>query len=553
MKLKANLLAFEIPFVKKLNSNSTILKIIKAFCVAFFISNSIYLCLAQEFGYAQSVLWQMLSPFLAIYGFVLLLRMKGDGWFWTGFFVSLLWFYWISLSSIYYGLHYIIPLELLGIGLFYGILFRLCYAFHYDFLRLLGLFCLPFIHFLEFDWLNWGVLSVYGIFDASWRGIACIFLIAYFYYEGYISRYYKIFIITMLILLGMQYKDTEFNKLQSDFKLINTHIDEATKFDKNNVAKNADFVISEILKAIDVQKELVVFPESTFAFDLQKGFGGMYFELLKEFSNEIMIIVGAPYSADGKFYNSAYIFGGGEVKILHKHYLVAFGEEMPQIPFVSDFVRKHLMPNMAYFTRGAAFNEYDIGTQRVTNAICFEATKEELYKKSKIVIAISNNAWFDNLVEPALQRLLISFYASKYGVAVYHATNAKHTGVITPKKSLFLALQNQLFNENSSADDERVNLNDENSSINDENSSLNAEFSNENDTNSSLDENAGLNDENLSVNLNDKNSSVERNLSLTSDKNSAQLKNAKNLDKKQNIDKNPKNTQKPNNDKTPKN
>ena len=289
-------------------------------------------------------------------------------------------------------------------------------------------------------------------------------------------------------------------------KLINTHIDEATKFDKNNVAKNADFVISEILKAIDEQKELVVFPESTFAFDLQKGFGGMYFELLREFSNEIMIIVGAPYSADGKFYNSAYIFEGGEVKILHKHYLVAFGEEMPQIPFVSDFVRKHLMPNMAYFTRGAAFNEYDIGIQRVTNAICFEATKEALYQKSQIIVAISNNAWFDNLVEPALQRLLISFYASKYGVAVYHATNAKHTGVITPKKSLFLALQNQLFDENSSTDDE-------NSSINDENSSLNAEFSNENDTNSSLDENVSLNDENLSVNLNDKNSSVETNSS----------------------------------------
>ena len=211
------------------------------------------------------------------------------------------------------------------------------------------------------------------------------------------------------------------------------------------------------------------------------------------------------------------------------------------------------MPNMAYFTRGAAFNEYDIGTQRVTNAICFEATKEALYQKSQIIVAISNNAWFDNLVEPALQRLLISFYASKYGVAVYHATNAKHTGVITPKKSLFLALQNQLFDENSSADDERVNLNDENSSVNDENSSLNAEFSNENDTNSSLDENVSLNDENLSVNLNDKNSSVDRNLSLTSDKNSAQPKNAKNLDKKPNNDKNPKNTQKPNNDKTPKN
>ena len=117
----------------------------------------------------------------------------------------------------------------------------------------------------------------------------------------------------------MQYKDTEFNELQSDFKLINTHIDEATKFDKNNVAKNADFVISEILKAIDEQKELVVFPESTFAFDLQKGFGGMYFELLKEISNEIMIIVGARVAAGGnsaEFVSVLAAFAVGAFRIL---------------------------------------------------------------------------------------------------------------------------------------------------------------------------------------------------------------------------------------------
>ena len=461
--------------MKKLNSNSTIFKIIKAFCVAFFISNSIY------FSKFENFYLEILSPFLAIYGFVLLLRSDGKGYFWAGFFLSLMWFYWLSLSSIYYGLHYIIPFELIGIGLFYGVLFRVCYALRYDFLRLTGIFCLPFIHFLGFDWLNWGVLSVYGFFDASWRGIICIFLIAYFWYEGYISKYYKIFIIVALFFIGMQYKNAEFTPLQSDIKLINTDIDEASKFVKENVATNADFVVSEILQAINEQRELIVFPESTFAFELQKGFGGMYFELLKEFSNEIDIVVGAPYAENGRVYNSAYIFQNGEVKVLSKYHLVPFGEEMPKIPYVSEFVRQRFLPNMSDFARGAEFNEYDIGSQRVTSAICYEATKEELYEKSKIIIAISNNAWFDNFVEPSLQKLLITFYASKYGVVVYHATNAKETTIITPKKSLFLELKTKFLGENSSNadknsstdfnDDENVSENLENDEMADENSS----------------------------------------------------------------------------------
>ena len=529
MKLKSNLVPFDFPFVKKFKSNSSILKIIKAFFSAFFISNSIYLSIAREFGHLQGVVFEFLSPLLAIYGLVLLLRSDGRGWFMAGFFLSLLWFYWIALSSVYYGLHYIIPLELLGIGLFYAVLFRLCYALRFDFLRLAALFCLPFIHFLGFDWLNWGVLSVYGTFDASWRGVLCIFLMAYFYYEGYISRYYKIFIVLTLFFVGMQYKDVKFSELESDFKLINTQIDEASKFEKDNVAKNADFVVDEILAAISEGKQLIVFPESSFAFEPQRAFGGMYFELLREFSREITIVIGAPYSAQGKYYNSAYVFSSGEVKILHKHYLVAFGEETSNLPLIGGFVRKYLLPNMIDYTRGEPLNQYFIGQQLITNAICYEVTKEALYENSDIIIAISNNAWFDNLVEPALQRLLITFYASKYGVSVYHATNAKHTGVILPKKSLYLHFKEWIFSENLDLD-ENSNL-DENSSLNlDENSSFDKNSSenlNENlgfDGNLSFDRNFSLENlnlgENLSENLRlDGNSSLDENLSENSDEN----------------------------------
>ncbi|TKX30327.1 apolipoprotein N-acyltransferase [Campylobacter sp. MIT 12-5580] len=436
MKLAKSFVPYYFPFVKKLNPNSSILKIIKSFFIAILLSNSIYL------SFFESLALEIFSPFLAIYGLVLLLRSDKIGYFWAGFFLGILWFFWLSFSSIYFGLSYLIPFEILGIGLFYGILFRICFILKFDFLRLCGVFLISFIHPLGFDWLNWGVLSVYGFFESSTKGVICMFLIAYFYYERYISRYYKIAIILALFFIGMQYKDTEFKSLNTNIALIQTHISQDQKYLSENQANEAERLINEIFQAIEAKKEVVVLPESAFAFELKQAFSGLYYELLKELSKDIVIIAGAFNEENKGFYNSTYVFQNGEVKILNKHYLVPFGEELP---IFKEFVRTYLLPDMGEFSRGEKLNHYELFGEKITNAICYEATKEALYKESKIIIAISNNAWFDGFIEPSLQRLLIKFYASKYGVSVYHATNGEITTIITPKKSLFAYLKNELF------------------------------------------------------------------------------------------------------------
>ncbi len=414
--------------MKKLNYNSSNFKIIKAFFIAFLISNFIYI------SFFENIFLEFLSPFLSIYALVLLLRGDAKVYFFTGFFIGLLWFYWIAFSSVYFNLSWIIPFEMIGIALVYGFLFRLCYIFKFDLLRLAAVFCLSFVHPLGFDWLNFGLLTIYGSFDASYRGVICLFLIAYFYYEGYISRYYKIAIILFLFCLGLQSRDKDAQKLNLDYKLINTNISQDQKHLAQNLQSHSDDVINEVFKAITEGKELVIFPESSFAFDLKTSFNSMYYELLKELSKNIIIILGALSSEEGKVYNSTYVFNKGMVKVMHKHYLVPFSEEMP---FFKDFISTYLLKGFGEFQRGEKLNQYKIKDQIITNAICYEATKEELYKSSKIIIAISNNAWFKPSSQHILQKALIKFYASKYGVRIYHATNAKESGVIGPKSSLF--------------------------------------------------------------------------------------------------------------------
>lgn len=391
------------------------------------LSNPIY------FSFFENIFLETLSPFLAIWGLILLLRTKSaKGYFWTGFLTGLFWFWWVGLSAIYFDLNYLVPVIALIMGLVYGVLFRICFLFKFDFLRLCAIFALSFIHPLGFDWLEWGIYTAYGFFDSSLRGIICLFLIAYFIYEGYISRYYKIAIVLILFFTGFHYEEKTATTLPFSYKLINTNISQDQKFLQEKLILNSNALLSEISRAILEKKELVILPETAFAFNLR---GTKYEEFLKELSHKIIIITGAFYTKDGQTYNSTYVFRQGKSYIFNKHFLVPFGEE---IPFFKELVKKYFLPNMEEFTRGPVQSQYKLNNSLITNAICYEATKEQNYKNSQIIIALSNNAWFKHSSEYKLQKLLMQFYANKYGVSVYHATNGKENAVILPKKRLYL-------------------------------------------------------------------------------------------------------------------
>lgn len=391
------------------------------------LSNPIY------FSFFENIFLETLSPFLAIWGLILLLRTKSaKGYFWTGFLTGLFWFWWVGLSAIYFDLNYLVPVIALIMGLVYGVLFRICFLFKFDFLRLCAIFAFSFIHPLGFDWLEWGIYTAYGFFDSSLRGIICLFLIAYFIYEGYISRYYKIAIVLILFFTGFHYEEKTATTLPFSYKLINTNISQDQKFLQEKLILNSNALLSEISRAILEKKELVILPETAFAFNLR---GTKYEEFLKELSHKIIIITGAFYTKDGQTYNSTYVFRQGKSYIFNKHFLVPFGEE---IPFFKELVKKYFLPNMEEFTRGPVQSQYKLNNSLITNAICYEATKEQNYKNSQIIIALSNNAWFKHSSEYKLQKLLMQFYANKYGVSVYHATNGKENAVILPKKRLDL-------------------------------------------------------------------------------------------------------------------
>ena len=118
-----------------------------------------------------------------------------------------------------------------------------------------------------------------------------------------------------------------------------------------------------------------------------------------------------------------------------KFILVPFGEETPLPNFAKDFVNDAFFGGASDFSKAENYSEYEIDGVKIVNAICYEATRPEIYKNApKIVVAISNNGWFMPSTEPNLQRLLMRYYATLSGATIYHAVNGSKSEIITPKE-----------------------------------------------------------------------------------------------------------------------
>lgn len=128
--------------------------IIKAFVIALLLSAFIYL---DYFG----LTFRPLNSLLAITGFYLLLGQNRIVWFWSGLFIGLLWFYWISFSFVYYELSFLIPFVILGIALVYALLFWGIGRFGYSiYLQLPLLFVREFVDPFGFNWLKLEVILI---------------------------------------------------------------------------------------------------------------------------------------------------------------------------------------------------------------------------------------------------------------------------------------------------------------------------------------------------------------------------------------------------------
>jgi len=344
----------------------------------------------------------------------------------SGFWIGLLWCYWIGFSFQYYGLGWATWLVALGFGFVYALYYGTMALTLNPFLRATILLGLTFVWPMDFNWMQPEIIFVESYLGfEKWQFALILFSLAL---SGWFEGFKKIF--PLLLLIGAIQTSYDTPPLPDvKIKLVSTDISQDFKWQNDRlnltIQENFDAIDDAIAKGYD----LIVLPES--AFPLYMNEYDVISKALAERSLHIAILTGTLHKEDGLNYNVSYLFDQGNITVAKKTILVPFGEYIPLPEFLRGWVNREIFGGGADFVTAEKPTDFAIKGVNFRNAVCYEATREELYTPEvRYMIAVSNNGWFKPSIEPTVQKLLIRFYARKNHTVVFHAANGGGSGIV---------------------------------------------------------------------------------------------------------------------------
>ncbi len=410
--------------IKNLKDYLSTSNIIEGFLIAILLSLFIYL---SYFELLNEDILKIINSVSAILGFYLLLKADKKTLFWAGFFIGGLWFYWIGFSFRFYGVSYLIPIMMLFVSFGYGLFFWIIGIFVNPFARALLFLGFSFFHPLGFNWFIPELTLVNTLFGVyKWQfGLFLLSISLFIVLKSWQRIFGVLFLVASLNFEIGKSLHTSKHKIYLSSTYLSQDIKWEESYRQESIKNNLDI----IKKAIKQNYDIVVLSESAFAMflNLEK----QMMNELKELSKEIIIVTGALYAKDTDAYNSTYYFINGEVKVADKVVLVPFGEEIPLPKFFKKLINDMFFNGAKDYKTALFPTDVEIKGEVFRNAICYEATREELYVGSpKLMIATSNNAWFTPSIQPTLQKILLKYFSIRYKTVIYHSANRGGTSVI---------------------------------------------------------------------------------------------------------------------------
>ncbi len=371
---------------------------------------------------------KLISTINSLIIFIIIFQLSKKELFTSGFLISIFWFWWIGYSFVYYDLTYLIPIILVAIGIVYGILFYLISLFNNIYYKVIYIFTISFIDPFGFNWFKLELPLIDSYIGTS-KTEFLILLIISALYTKYINKYTKktiiIYSLTIFSLFLFNKYNTNTIQEQTNIKVYqyNTNIPQDIKWKKQYRSKIIKDNFETIDKAILNNYDLIIFPETSFPLILNNQPNIMN-KLLK-YSDKISIVLGSLYRKENQLYNSTYLFQNNTMQIAHKVVLVPFGEAVPMPEKIKNWINDIFYNGAQDYITASNPTTFNIKGTKFRNAICYEATTDEIFKNldTKHIIAISNNAWFTPSIQPILQKLLMKYYSNKYNVYIYNINN----------------------------------------------------------------------------------------------------------------------------------
>lgn len=344
----------------------------------------------------------------------------------SGFWIGWLWCYWIGFSFQYYGLGWATWLVALGFGFVYALYYGTMALTTNALLRALILFGLTFVWPMDFNWMQPEIIFVESYLGfTKWQFALILFSLAL---SGYVGGFKKFFPLLLLIgAIQTSYSPPPIPDLK--IKLVSTDISQDFKWQRDQLPETIQDNFSAIDEAIAQGYDLIVLPES--AFPLYMNEHTEIAQALSERSLHIAILTGTLHKENGLNYNVSYLFHQGTITVAKKTILVPFGEYIPLPSFLKGWVDRHIFGGGSDFVTADKPTDFTIKGVTFRNAVCYEATRAELYTPDvRYMVAVSNNGWFKPSIEPTIQNLLIRFYARKNDTVVFHSANGGGSGIV---------------------------------------------------------------------------------------------------------------------------
>lgn len=344
----------------------------------------------------------------------------------AGFFIGLAWFYWVGYSFRYYNMAWIQPFVSLFFGFVYALYFGVITLAKPPWLRATLLFGVAYVAPFGFNWMVPELPFLYSYLGIEkWQFAVILASLALAASLRSPLRY------AALLLLPFAYAVPAAPPPPAPLKikLVENRLPQEQKWEPSMQAAIVADNFRQIDKAIDEGYDLVVLPESVFPLFLNHR-PDLVARLAMR-SQEIAIITGALFDEHGNNYNVTYFFRNGQHQVAKKTVLVPFGEYIPLPRFIGHYVNDLIFDGASDYLAAETPTDFNVSGTLFRNAICYEATCEPLYAGDPhYMVAISNNAWFTPSIEPALQKLLMQYYARRHGTIIYHSANMDGTGIV---------------------------------------------------------------------------------------------------------------------------
>ncbi len=384
---------------------------------ALLLSAFIYL---SWLGFRTTLLLRTAESLTALAAFYILLTAERRTLYWAGFFTGLLWFYWIAFSFRYYDVRWLMPFMIFFVAFAFGLFFWLIGLFRHPLPRAVLFWLFGYFHPLSFNWFIPELSLIHTFFGIDKLHFA-LFLLSIVLFV-ILPRWWRATAVISLILAVNPHYDVRLPLSKTKVMLDNPRVSQSVKWNEAYLPETIDNNLATILEAISEGYDMVVLPESVFPMFLNTDIA--LTKKLLDLSHDIVIVAGALYSDGQKAYNSTYYFDHGKIYIANKVVLVPFGEEIPLPKFIARWINDTFYNGAEDYHTAKKPVDLNLSTGTFRNAICYEATRDELFVGHPgQMIAISNNAWFTPSIEPTLQRLLLEYFSKKYGTVIYHSAN----------------------------------------------------------------------------------------------------------------------------------